>query len=306
MQTAEITPADLRASVVSVPPLARNADYSFNKLENQKMVDHLAAGGVTTLLYGGNAILHHVAISEYASLLEMLTEIAAEEMLIIPSVGPGFGMLRDLAKIFSQFTFPTTMILPTRDMVTSTGVAQAVRQFVDVAGKPAVLYIKHDGFIEVDDVQKLMADGCLSWIKYAIVRENTTDDNYLRSLADAVGTERIISGMGEQPAIIHMRDFQLAGFTSGTVCVAPKLSLQMLHAIQQNEFEQAEKVRNIFKTLEDLRNSINRVRVLHTAVTQAGIANMGPILPLLCEVTSEQQAVIKETAKELLQQNEMN
>ena len=303
MHTTEITPEVLRSSVISVPPLARNADYSFNKAENQKMVDHLAAGGVTTLLYGGNAILHHVAINEYAKLLEMLTEIATADMLMIPSVGPGFGMLREQASILSEFDFPTAMLIPTRDMVTSTGVASAVRHLVEKSGKPAVLYIKHDGFVDVPDVQKLMADGLLSWIKYAIVRDDTANDDYLRALSDAVGTERIISGMGEQPAIIHMRDFQLAGFTSGVVCVAPRLSMEMLHAIQQGNTNRAEELRNIFAPLEDYRNDINPVRVLHTAVTRAEIGDMGPLIPLLCEVTPDQQTAIEEAARELLKQN---
>src|SRR3569832_1630693 len=91
MNTKPITPATLASSVISVPPLARNADGAFNRDENRKIIRHLEAGGVTTLLYGGNAILAHVAISEYAELRSMLSELAGEQSLVIPSVGPGFG-----------------------------------------------------------------------------------------------------------------------------------------------------------------------------------------------------------------------
>lgn len=301
MNTAEITSQTLSSSVISVPPLARNEDASLNHGENQKIIRHLEAGGVSTLLYGGNAILYHVALSEYAELLQMLAESAADNSLVIPSVGPGYGTMMDQAAILREFDFPTAMILPTRDVVTSEGVMTAVRNFVEAYGKAAVLYIKHDGFIEVDAVKQLMDDGLISWIKYAIVRENTSNDDYLRSLVDTVGSSRIVSGIGEQPAIIHLRDFGLTGFTSGCVCVAPKLSMDMLRAIKASDFETAEQIRQTFEPLENLRNEINPIRVLHTAITEAGIATTGPLIPLLSRVRDKDRARIRQAATELLE-----
>lgn len=301
MNQAEITPQTLAGSIISVPPLARNADFSLNRAENEKLIRHLEGGGVSTLLYGGNAILYHVALSEYAELLQMMTELAGENTLMIPSVGPAYGTMMDQAAILREFNFPTAMILPTRDVVTSNGVASAVRNFVEATSKPAVLYIKNDGFIDVAAVKKLMDDGLLSWIKYAIVREDTSNDPYLRELADAVGTERIVSGIGEQPAIVHLRDFGLNCFTSGCVCVAPGKSMAMLKAIKAGDFETAEQIRTTFKPLEDLRNSINPIRVLHTAVALSGIADTGPIIPLMSELDDADRPAIQAAAAELLE-----
>ncbi|MDA1050302.1 MAG: dihydrodipicolinate synthase family protein [Planctomycetota bacterium] len=300
MNTNTITSETLAASVIAVPPLARNPDLSLNSAENEKQIRHLEAGGVTTLLYGGNAILYHIALSEYADLVDMLAETAGEQSLVIPSVGPGYGMMMDQAAILRDMPFPTAMILPTRDVATPTGVATAVRHFVEKVNRPAVLYIKHDGFIDVARVKQLMDDGLLSWIKYAIVRDDTTSDDYLRALVDAIGTSRIVSGIGEQPAITHLRDFGLTSFTSGCVCVAPRLSMQMLQAIKAGDYERAEEIRQIFSALEELRNSINPVRVLHTAVTLSGIATMGPLMPLLCEIGEEEARAIGDAAKLLL------
>ena len=84
MNTAEITSETLASSVISVPPLARNEDCSLNPAENQKIIHHLEAGGVSTLLYGGNAILYHVALSKYAELLQMLADSAGDNSLVIP------------------------------------------------------------------------------------------------------------------------------------------------------------------------------------------------------------------------------
>jgi dihydrodipicolinate synthase/N-acetylneuraminate lyase len=305
MNQSEITPEMLAGSVISVPPLARNADFSLNRAENEKLIRHLEGGGVSTLLYGGNAILYHVALSEYAELLQMMTDLAGENTLMIPSVGPAYGTMMDQAKILREFNFPTAMILPTRDVVTSSGVASgvasAVRNFVEATSKRAVLYIKNDGFIEVGAVKKLVDDGLLSWIKYAVVREDTSHDPYLRELGDAVGTERIVSGIGEQPAIVHLRDFGLKCFTSGCVCVAPGKSMEMLQAIKAGDFETAEQIQATFKPLEDLRNSINPIRVLHTAVALSGIANTGPIIPLMSELNDSDRPAIQAAAATLLE-----
>lgn len=51
MRTRSTTCDDLCASVMAVPPLARNADLSFNAAANAALIRHLEAGGVTTLLY---------------------------------------------------------------------------------------------------------------------------------------------------------------------------------------------------------------------------------------------------------------
>ena len=300
MNNQPISPETLAASVIAVPPLARHSDLSLNHEANQRQVRHLEAGGVSTLLYGGNAILHHIAVGEYASFLQMLAETTADETVVIPSVGPSYGAMLEQAALLRETSFPTAMILPTRDAVTPAGVAAAVRHFVEKCDRPAVLYIKHDGYIDVARVKQLMDDGLLSWIKYAIVRDDTSQDDYLNELVDAVGAERIVSGIGEQPAIVHLRDFGLQSFTSGCVCVAPALSTQMLRAIQSKDFARAEEIRQIFSPLESLRNSIHPVRVLHTAVSKTGIGEMGPITPLLCDVDDDDATKIGAAANSLL------
>ena len=300
MQTTPITRDDLARSVVSVPPLARNDDLSLNAEENQKLIGHLESGGVSTLLYGGNALLYHIAPSQYADLLGQLEAWAAEDTLVIPSVGSSYGMMMDQAKVLCNTAYPTAMILPQPNVVTYEGVERAIGDFVQAAGKPAVVYIKQLGYIEVENVKRLVESGAVSWIKYAIVKDDPAVDEYLTRLKDAVGTELIVSGIGEQPALPHMQTFDVTAYTSGCVCVAPALSMHMLRLIQAGEYEAADQVREIFKTLEDLRNGINPVRVLHSAVAGAGIAETGPLLPMMSPVSASEAVEIADAANELL------
>lgn len=300
MNTRPVTAETLAASVIAVPPLARNTDLTLSRPANQAVIRHLEAGGATTLLYGGNAVLYHVAPSEYGGLLDMLEELAGERTLVIPSAGPAYGTLLDQARLLRDRSFPTTMVLPQREVTTSAGVATGVRHFVEACGRPAVLYIKHDGWIDVAAVRKLMDDQLLSWIKYAVVRDHPADDRYLRELVDAVGSERIVSGIGEQPAVVHMRQFGLQSFTSGCVCIAPRLSMRMLAALRSGAEGPAERIRETFRPLEELRNSIHPIRVLHAAVRLAGIADTGPLLPLLSDVDLADEGPIRAAASRLL------
>ncbi len=299
MNTQPITKELLARSVIAVPPLARDNDLAIDREENRGMVEYLEQGGVTTLLYGGNAVLYHVALSEYAGLLEMLAEVSSEKTTVIPSVGPSYGMMMDQAAILRDFDYPTVMVLPQEAIATSTGITTGTRKFAEAFGKPIVLYLKHDRYMEPSQVRGLVDDGLVSAIKYAVVRDDTENDPYLREIIDAVGPDLIVSGIGEQPAIIHMRDFGLTGFTSGCVCIAPALSMQMLHAIQSERYDEAEAIRKQFCELEDLRNNINPIRVLHEAVSLAGIAKAGPILPLLSPISPAESKLVEQAAKAL-------
>jgi len=303
MNNAPITPEVLANSVIAVPPLARDADLKVCPIENAKIMRHLEAGGVRTLLYGGNAMFYHIGLGEYAETLAMLQEHAGGDTTVVPSVGPAYGTSMDQAAILRDFDFPTAMVLPARDIATPAGCATGIRKLAESYGKPIVLYIKFEGYLEPEDAKSLVEDGIVNWIKYAIVREDPGQDDYLSKLVDCVDRSIIVSGIGEQPAITHINRFGVQSFTSGCVCVAPGLSMKMLQALKAGNLEGAESIRQTFKPLEDLRNNINPIRVLHSAVAEAGIAETGPILPLLDEVNDSDRLKIAAVARELLAQN---
>jgi dihydrodipicolinate synthase/N-acetylneuraminate lyase len=303
MWTAPITPEKLASSVFAVPPLARDARGIVSPTENAKQIRHLEAGGVYNILYGGNAVFYHLRLSEYAHTLNTLVENSSVSTLITPSVGPSFGLMMDQAVVLKDFSFPSVMILPQKEIADENGIATGIRRFAEKFGKPIVLYLKHNRWLSPLIVQKLVGDSLVSWIKYAVVLDDPNDDPYLKEILGLVPNNIMVSGIGEQPAIIHMRDFGMTSYTSGCVCVAPKLSADMLRATQAKDYAKAETIRGVFRPLEDLRNGINPIRVLHHAVGAAGICETGPMQPMLGELTSSQQSEVAQAAKALLSKN---
>ncbi len=268
--------------------------------QNEKIIRFLEAGGVRSLLYGGNAVFYHIRLSEFADVLSMLSDTAGDETVVVPSIGPAFGMAMDQAEVLRDFNFPTAMLLPSRDVVDQRGIATAIRSLADRLDMPLVLYLKFDRWLEPETIQSLENDGVISWIKYAVVRENPSKDDYLRELLDVFPANRVVSGIGEQPAIVHLRDFGVTGFTSGCVCVAPERSMQMMRAIHSADWNEAEAIRVWFQPLEDLRNEINPIRVLHHAVELAGIAKTGPMQPMLSDLSATEQQKIKSAVETML------
>ena len=298
-----LTTADLRASIISVPPLCRDANLQTVPAENAKLIRHLESGGVSTLLYGGNANFYNIALSEYESVLDQLEAAAAPDTLIVPSLGPYFGTAMDQAAILARKKFSTAMLLPTVAVSTPAGVHAAFLKIAEKMGRPLVLYIKDAGYVTLDVVKSLVAAGAISWIKYAVVRADPAQDDLLAGLVQTVDPALIVSGIGEQPAIVHWTKFGVRAFTSGCVCVAPRRSQEMLLALQAGDLAQAEAMRAQFNLLETLRNAHGPIPVLHHAVAQAGIAATGPALPLLHDLDSATIAKVGEAARALLAWN---
>jgi len=300
MNESQIVEREFASTVMAVPPLARRADLSLDIDANQKLIRHIEAGGVRTLLYGGNANFYHVAVSEYRDLLDMLAASAAPTTRVIPAIGPDFGKMLDQARILAQTSYRTAMVLPLAGFTTPEGVEAGLTRIVDAAGMPLTLYIKNEAYVDVDTLARLVDRGTLIAVKYAIVRENPANDPYLRRLLQSVNPARVISGMGERPALTHVRDFGLASWTTGSGCIAPHAITALLAAAKEGRDAEAQRLYDAFMPLETLRDDISLIRVLHDAVTFTGIADMGSMLPLLSATPVEHHAAVAKAARELL------
>ena len=284
MKITPITPDDLGGSVIAVPPLALTADLRPDVNENRKIINHLHAGGVTSYLYGGNANFFAIPTSQYGAVVDMLEEVTPENAWTIPSIGADYGKAMDQVRILKNRSFPTAMLLPMQAPITPDGVATGVRRLSDALGKPLIVYVKFENFLTPALIQKLYDDGVVCSVKYAIERPDPLVDNFLRELIDRIGTERLVSGIGERPVIDHLGHFGLKCFTSGSVCVAPRISMAFLDAVRNKDMTRVLSLWKRFVPLENLRDTHSPIRVLHEAVRFAGIAETGPMMPHLSNI----------------------
>ena len=110
--------------MIAVPPLARARNGGISIAENRKILDWMAAGGVSTFLYGGNANFYNLGLLEYPLTLEVLAGIAPGRRLDrFPSIGPDFGKALDQVTMLKSFDFPTAMALPMTSATKTGGVA---------------------------------------------------------------------------------------------------------------------------------------------------------------------------------------
>lgn len=300
---------DMRGVFV-VPPLARhnNKARALNFDENDRIVKHIAAGGITRFLYGGNAFLYHITLAEYEQLLDWLAG-HANDLWMIPSIGPSYGRAIDQAALLVKHNFPCAMLLPCSDPRDAAGIERGMREIVDAAGLPLICYLKEENNFGgdrekgLDAVARLMNDGVCTFIKYAVVRNDPREDAYLDDLLKRVDRDRVISGIGERPAIIHMRDWQLPGFTTGSGSLAPRLSEELFEACVRQDYAQAESLRTEFLPLEDLRDAWSPAKVLHYATELGGIADVGTVPPFLSPLTENQMHEIAFVAQALVERN---
>lgn len=305
MKRDPLVPASL-ASVVAVPPLCRRADArrSPDVAGTERLLRHIAAGGIRNFMFGGNAQLFHITLRDYEALLEWLASLP-DDWWLLPAAGPSFGRALDQAAALRRHRFPAVMILPGTDPRDPAGLETGLREIADAAETPLVLYLKEENGLGtpreagLDALGRLVADGICVGIKYAVVRAQPEEDAYLAGLLRRVPRERVMSGLGERPAVVHLRDWSLPGFTTGSGCIAPESTRRLFEAATAGNWEEAERLRARFLPLEDCRDAWNPARVLHHAVELAGLARTGPLLPFLSPLDPLQLDRIREALAQL-------
>ena len=309
MNRKSLSPEHLRG-VFAVPPLARRRDAarSFDFEQNDLIVRHIRGGGITRLIYGGNAFIYHVTLSEYDEMLRWLADLE-DDLWIIPSIGPSYGRAIDQAKLLARLQFPAAMMLPCGDPRDAAGLEAGYREIADAAQTKLILYLKDEiNFgankeAGLDAVARLISDGVCAAIKYAVVRDDTATDDYLQALLARVDRRFVISGIGERPAVVHLREWKLPGFTTGSGCIAPQLSQRLFEACERGDFDPAEELRTDFLPLEDLRDAAGPARVLHAAVELAGIAQTGTVPPFVSTLSQQQLQQVSPIAGQLIARN---
>src|SRR5690606_18594625 len=105
----------------------------------------------------------------------------------------------------------------------------------------------------------------------------------------------------ERPIHSHLISYGLATYTSGAVCIAPAAALSTLHAYRSGDLKTAERLRKPFLAFERLRAELDSFGVMHDAITWSGIADMGPIFPMLANTAEDKRAIVADSVKGLLE-----
>jgi len=306
MRNGPIKPSDLTKSVIAVPPLARSANGRIDRTENARIMAYARRGGVSTFLYGGNANVYHLPASEFGELLGVIADGAADDDLVIPAIGSDYGKAWDQVGVLRSAGFACALLLPQPAVTTDSGLATGIRRLADRLGYPISIYLREERYLSVTSIAKLFEDGAVSSVKYAVGRPNPVGDSYLEGLLHAVGPSRIVSGSGERPVLVHLGKYGLAGFTSGLVCIAPRLSTKLFKALQRGDTVSAQQILSEFLPLEDLRDAASPIRTLHFAVGCAGIAKTGPLMPFLSDIEDRDIIPAIEAATRALLASEAN
>ncbi len=197
MKTTAVVREDLQG-VLAVPPLARKEaprrplDFG----ENDRLLRHMVAGGLTRFLYGGNAFLYHLSLAEYEELLDWLAGLP-DACWAIPSLGPAYGRARDQAALLRRHRFPCALALPCGDPRDATGLEAGLREVGEAAGLGLILYLKEEGNFRsdieagLDAIAHLVEAKICVAIKYAIVRPDPGQDPYLERLLARVAAGKV-------------------------------------------------------------------------------------------------------------------
>lgn len=294
----ELQPADFKRSVVAVPPIALHADLGVNVEANAALVRHILAGGVDILLYGGNANLYHFGLAAYAEALAMMRAVG-ERAGIITSIGPDFGKMLDQAPLVERSGLRNVMLLPVAFPSDSHGVGDGIRRIAARLGFGVILYLKRDMYIRPEVLEKLVAEGAVRFVKYAVERPDPADDPYLDAVLAAIGRDLVASGMGETPVADHVGRRAVATYTSGAVCIAPAAALDLLALYRAGRLVEAEAAIQPFLAFERIRAQLGGIQVLHSGITASGIADMGPMMPMVSVVKERNMEPVRAIVAEL-------
>ena len=207
---------DLRGAF-AVPSLARKSDSrrTLDLAESARLVHHIAQGGITRFIYGGNAFLYHLTLVEYEVLLNWLDGFPGD-LCMVPSAGPSYGRAMDQAPLLKRHDFPCVMMLPCNDPRDAAGLEAGLREFADAAETPLLLYLKDernfgaDLMAGLDAVARMVQDGTCIAIKYAVVRTNPA-----RGTARTCGPEPSPQRHGGTPGGVSPARLEAARFHHG-------------------------------------------------------------------------------------------
>src|SRR5262249_25687798 len=144
MNRPKLSPEDLRG-VFAVPPLARRpfGGRILDDEQNYFIRWRTYLGGIKRYIYGGNAFVYHQTLRDWTNTIEWL-ESFPEEAIVVPSIGPAFGIAWEQADLLRRQGFQTAMVLPCGDPRDAAGLESGYRELAYRLSGNLIIYLKDE------------------------------------------------------------------------------------------------------------------------------------------------------------------
>ena len=277
-----VTAEDLRG-LFAVPPLPRKSDArrTLDLDEAERVAKHIAAGR-------GHALplrRQRLSLPRHARRVRIAARLAgrlpARTRWAIPSLGPSFGRALD------QAPAPATAFLPLRD---DASLRRPPRRPRHGGGPARGGRGRRAAPRRLPEVRRRLRLGQGARprrggpprerrrVRGRQVRGRArpipTKDSYLDGLLRRVDRRRVVSGIGERPAVVHLRDRRPRRASPPARAASPRgRARRFSRLLRRATGAKAERLWGYFQPLEDLRDAWGPARVLHQATELAGIAN---------------------------------
>ncbi|ONK14195.1 dihydrodipicolinate synthase family protein [Streptomyces sp. MP131-18] len=261
------------ADVVAITVTPFDADGRIERNAYRALVRRLLDGGVRTLTPNGNTSeFYSLTPEERRTEVELTVAEADGAAQIIAGVGQETGAAVSAAREAQAAGADMVMIhQPVHPYVSQDGWLDYHRTIAEAVPELGVVPYVRSAMIEGATIARL-GEACpnVIGVKYA-----AGDPVRFAAVARDAGLERFVwvAGLAELSAPAYFA-CGATGFTSGLVNVAPRVSLEMLHALRAADYPAAMRVWELIRPLEELRaerGSEYNVTVVKEALAVLGL-----------------------------------
>ncbi|SFZ84625.1 Dihydrodipicolinate synthase/N-acetylneuraminate lyase [Devosia enhydra] len=263
-------------------PVALNADLSVNAHETLALARHVRLGGIGSLVVAGNANLQSMSLSQFEAIVE-LAETAAAAGPVTIGLGPELGRMLDQAGIVGKSALRSVLVLPIIAPADTHGTADGIRHIAHRLGHGVMVDLMRDNHLRPVTLRKLVDEGAVTAVRYRNSVANPGDDYYLERVLEIMGPACVVSDAGEGALYDHLHVRGMASTSSGIAALTPRL-LRRIVGLMPTQPDAAAALMAPVLELMRIRAMLGPVQVLHDAVTEAGIAAMGPQMPMVSRV----------------------
>jgi len=294
-----ISAPELAGSVIAEPPMALTEGRAVNVPVNLALAEHMLAGGVKTILYGGHANLGAYRLGQYDRAVEVMAEVA-QRCRVIAGIGPNLGQMLDQAGSIERAGLRNVLLLPVHHPADTHGTGDGVREIAARLGFGVIVDLCRDTYLRPVTLAKLRDEGAVRLVRYSVRRDNPEDDAYLDRIIEVMGGEAVFSGLGEAAALDHVGKRGLPTYTSGAAALVPAASVRLHGCLHSGDLVAARPLLRPFVEFARLGDMLGAIQTVHDGAGLLGLGSMGAPMPMLSPVKAKFQDDLKAAVAVLL------